>query len=545
VNPFLAGDKSCMHIKSIAIRSFKRFDQLAITDVPSTARLVVCIGPNGSGKSSLFDAFNYWRRSSHVGVPNDPNYFWRQGEKVSPPFPPVKVDFHEGAPTDSANIKKYFWIRTAYRNDADFSLNQLSNQGTALNARGANRMIENEAYVNENYQRLVSDTLAEVFTGNSDALTVCQLREKLIGRIRASMSKVFDDLNLSGVGKPLSQGTFLFDKGTSRDFQYKNLSGGEKAAFDILLDLIMKISEFDNTVFCIDEPEGHMHTRLQGKLLEEIFNILPERCQLWIATHSIGMMRKAHDLGVRYPGQVCFLDFQDKDFDKPATISPSQINRQFWKRTLGVALDDLAGLVAPERIVICEGRTAAPGDPGKAEFDASCLRCIFSEKYPNTEFISAGNAADVESDRLAIGKAVSALTPGVKILRLIDGDACSEREITEFRAKGVRVLSRRHIESFLLDDEILIALCKATGHADKETEILESKRKAIAKNATSGDSALDDVKSVRGEIYVGVKQILELTKCGNTAHSFLRDTCAPLVKPNTNVYQELEKDIFS
>jgi hypothetical protein len=36
------------------------------------------------------------------------------------------------------------------------------------------------------------------------------------------------------------------------------LSGGEKAAFDLLLDLVIKRREFNDTVFFIDEPEAHM-----------------------------------------------------------------------------------------------------------------------------------------------------------------------------------------------------------------------------------------------------------------------------------------------
>ena len=48
--------------------------------------------------------------------------------------------------------------------------------------------------------------------------------------------------------------------------------GGEKAAFDLLLDIFVKKAEYNDTVFCIDEPEAHMNPKLQGKLLEELFH---------------------------------------------------------------------------------------------------------------------------------------------------------------------------------------------------------------------------------------------------------------------------------
>lgn len=33
-----------------------------------------------------------------------------------------------------------------------------------------------------------------------------------------------------------------------------------------------------------------MHTALQSKLLNEMYNLVPDRSQLWLSTHSIGML---------------------------------------------------------------------------------------------------------------------------------------------------------------------------------------------------------------------------------------------------------------
>jgi hypothetical protein len=41
-----------------------------------------------------------------------------------------------------------------------------------------------------------------------------------------------------------------------------------------------------------------------------------------------------------------------------------------------------------------------------------------------------------------------------------------------------------------------------------------------------------------------LKTILSLTQCGNNADAFLRDTIAPLVTSETEVYKQLEADIF-
>ena len=117
----------------------------------------------------------------------------------------------------------------------------------------------------------------------------------------------------------------------------------------------MKAHDFKDTVYCIDEPEAHLSTRLQADLLQELVHNLPTDCQLWLATHSIGMMRRARDLQKQKPGTVVFLDFSDRDFDQAQILRPVEASRAFWERVLNVALDDLSALVAPSMVVVCEG----------------------------------------------------------------------------------------------------------------------------------------------------------------------------------------------
>ena len=75
------------------------------------------------------------------------------------------------------------------------------------------------------------------------------------------------------------------------EFEYNVLSAGEKEVVDILLDLYLRKEEYDNTIFIIDEPELHINTSIQRKLLIEINRLIGDNCQLWLATHSIGFLR--------------------------------------------------------------------------------------------------------------------------------------------------------------------------------------------------------------------------------------------------------------
>ena len=137
----------------------------------------------------------------------------------------------------------------------------------------------------------------------------------------------------------------------------------------------------------LTKPEAHIHTKLQGQLLEELYNLIPEKSQLWIATHSIGIVRKAQDLWRENPNSVAFLDFgkdefgKDRDFDGQVKIEPVNPNPNFWASTYEVALGDLAELVVTGGTVFCEGE----------EFDAECYGNIFKGTYPEVCFVSLGS----------------------------------------------------------------------------------------------------------------------------------------------------------
>jgi hypothetical protein len=535
-----------MHIDSVVLKRFKRFHDLRI-ELPSSVGLVVLAGPNGTGKSSLFDAFQAWHRmQGSLGLNWDLTYFPKSGEPDLSSFTgwnkQIEIKFHEAFPLDQQERRKAFTFRSAYRNDPQLQLTGLSRQGPLEDEIRFNLMIENDAAVLRNYQRLASQALEDVFASEDPATTVGAFRQKVIGDIRCSMQRVFPDLMLNDFGNPLEDGTFRFSKGTSGEFLYKNLSGGEKAAFDLLLDFIVKARTFVNTIYCIDEPETHLNSRVQGALLGELYGCLPPGCQLWLASHSIGMMRRARDIEMREPGSVAFLDFYDIDFDRPQVIRPTNVNRQFWERILNVALDDVSSLVAPRSVVLCEGTPL--GSPGKnTAHDAICYNTIFDSDFPDTKFISAGNCSDVESDRLALFSGIQALVSGCEVARLIDRDDHSSEDIAALENKGIRVLSRRHLQCFLYDDEVLTALCCKYGHPELAVGLLQDKINAVSEVVAQGKPA-DDIKSAAGMIYVKTKQRLSLTGVGNDARAFERNVLSPLLQRGMRVYDELKASVF-
>jgi predicted ATPase len=531
-----------MKIKKIQIKKFKRFTDLTVEQLPDTAKLILLVGPNGSGKTSLFEAFNSWYRLKGFNNAGDVNYIFKKGtENANQNWHElVNIEFHNQTLSNQQEIKGKFYFRTAYRNEPDFNISTLNKQNDPTQNSKLGNLMMNDLTVSENYQRLISQTLSGVFDNSNNQKTVENLREELIGKIKVSLSHIFSDLNLSSIGDPLSNGSFYFEKGASKDFHYKNLSAGEKSVFDLILDMIIKSNYFENAVYFIDEPEAHMHTRLQAKLLNELFLLTPQNSQLWISTHSIGMLKQAELLEQQNPGSIVFLDFDNRDFDLTETIIPAKIDKTIWDRFFDLAFADFSQLIAPARIVFCEG--TSKGRKYK-DFDAQIYTKIFENKYHDTKFVSIGSSTEIENIENQSVKVVSNILKTSSIIKFIDRDDNSPEQIAELFNKGIKTSSKRHIESYMLDDEIIEKLCNSVGKPELLGECLTAKNTAI-QDSISRNNAADDIKSASGQIFTELKRILALTQCGNNQCAFIRDTIVPLVTEETNIYKQLEQEIF-
>ncbi len=540
-----------MRIKKVELDNFKRFTHLTVDNIPQTAKLVVLVGPNGSGKTSFMEAMNHYYKYSGYQNVGDYRYLSKTGHSVeyeqiewmqlAPKT--VDIDFHDATfPKNrgQSNIKGHFYFRSAYRNESDFQIESMKRQSDPTQTIRLQTLIENDQTVSANYQRLIANTISGVFNNENDSRTVESLREELTGKIRVALERVFEDLKFSSLGEPLKNGNFYFTKGSVKNFHYRNLSAGEKSAFDLILDMVIQARYYPDAIYCIDEPEAHMHTKLQGKVLRELYFLVPENSQLWLSTHSIGMLQEAEDIEKVNPGTVVFLDFDGRDFDSDEIIRPAKINKAVMDKFYELAFGDFAKLMLPKKIVFCEGDT---NGNNRKDYDKTIYTMIFGNTHPDTFFISGGSCSELESIEKRLGEIMSKLLGNTEVIKIVDRDERSNTEVEELLQKGIKTLSKRHLESYLLDDSIIEKLCISKGQLGNYDQCLIKKNAALA-NVVSQGKPHDDIKSARGEIYNALKQTLGLSRCGNNADAFLRDTMAPLITPETGIYQQLENEIF-
>jgi hypothetical protein len=306
------------------------------------------------------------------------------------------------------------------------------------------------------------------------------------------------------------------------------LSAGEKEVVDIIIDLLVKIPQYDDTVFCIDEPELHLNTAIQRKLLTEIEKLIPDNCQLWVATHSIGFLRALQD-DLKEKSQV--LDFSEKDyFNGAQTMEPIKTTRRNWQRIFSTALEDLTGLMSPEVIIYCEGRIKPSGNGEERGLDATVYNNIFGEEFHNTLFVSSGGGSEVETySPIALAILAKAFT-GVRLFGLRDRDDLSELKREEFlNLSPVNLmLGRREIENYLYDKEVIDAF-------------LAEKKMSMDTATYAGfisDVNVQDIKL--GSTEADIKSYCGYSKDINEFKIELSN----YIRPGMAVYNELKKSIF-
>lgn len=522
-----------MRVRAVRLTGFKRFDDLTIELGLNPKKIIAMVGPNGCGKSSIFDAFEHKMKPWRSITGENPEFYSKSLFHDENPQNEQYKQQHVGVTLESGNVnQKSFYIRTSYRFTPKIEVQAIQKLPEILNVNDEPiSSIALDQRLQTNYQRLLGASYTEFANGSKPG---DQVREELLGEINSILFNILD-VKISDLGNPLeARGQLYFGKGNTIGFPYANLSSGEKEVIDLIIDLVVKSKEYTETVYCIDEPELHLSTAIQRKLIVEINKLIPDNCQLWIATHSIGFIRALQE-ELKDDSQI--LDFSEKDyFTGTQTIEPIEPTRQNWMRIFETALDDLTDLIAPKRIVYCEGK-AKPGPNGKKKgLDEIVYENIFSADYPDTVFVSSGGQTELDQRRDITIRILGKEFKDMEIWVLKDRDMASGKLVYEEDRQFYlvhnpihhRVLRRWELENYLFDKEILVKYCQSEGLMFSEEDY---------------DNFVTDInnQNVKDEIdrikkFCGIKT--------NISTDMFKKNLSKCITKETKVYEELRECIF-
>ncbi|MDX2370522.1 MAG: ATP-binding protein [Colwellia sp.] len=533
-----------MKIKKLKLKNgYKRFFDLTIDLGETPKRVVALVGPNGCGKSSVLDGMLF-HNNAHGAIGNkgskDHNYH-SMNRTPNYDYQNIEIEFDEGNYQEVRSQKQklgkentLFSFRSPYRYNSNLKVKESKATGEIrLNNYGATFASDLDDKMEENYRRLYIKYNKYM---NDVDCTPSQAKLKIIGDINSSLSKCLS-LEISSIGSiEASQGTLYFKKSDHPiEFEFNVLSSGEKEVVDILLDLYLRKEEYNNTVFLLDEPELHINTSIQKNLLIEIDRLVGDNCQIWIATHSIGFLRTLQD-ELRDKCQVIQFHNDQDLASKPYTLTPMKTSRASWKDIFEIALDDLASLVCPKRIVYCEGRDM-PGQGGRERgLDAQVFNTIFADSHHDTLFVSSGGNTELDQ-RSNIAIAIfSKVFSDLEILVLKDRDMASGKDTTEKERllylnnnpDNHRILKRWEIENYLYDKEVLASYCTSNNLTFNEDLY----------NSLVNDIENQNLKDITGRI----KNICGLTT--NINPEKFKLNLSEYVTEDMAVYRDLIESIF-
>ncbi len=351
-----------MKIQNLHIQNFKRFTDLDIKGIPADTKLVLLIGENGSGKSCIFDAFEWLSRPMKQGNHLEDDAYYKKNQKETIKLS-VKLDGERVIKKEG----KHYYAGERYASNF-YGRSSLRIVPRIVNTNFSSQIIEKDSDSPETYidfdNRFLSDVIKytqdinkalrePIFSGKHVDLN--QIFKSYIEPLNDAFRNIFGESNQTVIrliqyedATVLTPPKLVFKKGLS-EINYDLLSHGEKQVVIILLNFVVRREKYKDTIFFIDEMDAHMNTALQFNLIKEITeNWIPENCQLWTASHSLGF--------IDYAKQYSFaqiIDLDQLDYDQKQVLYPS-VKDSLDVYEVAVPKTLILEIFKNKKIIICE-----------------------------------------------------------------------------------------------------------------------------------------------------------------------------------------------
>jgi AAA15 family ATPase/GTPase len=415
-----------MRIKKIELKNFKRFTELAISDIPDTSKLVLIIGSNGAGKSCLFDAFDWLSKGFLKPFPPIENYY-RKDHHFEPN---VFIEFWDNnvIEKNDTSIKqgeelvKKFLGRSSIR-IVPRILNTANPTDISIDRDSPLSYIENDTrFINDvfAYIQQINKALREPVFSGKQADTI-QIFKNFIDPLNYSLLKILGGNETTTIqiaefqeASAQTPATLIFKKGKSK-INYDLLSHGEKQIVILLINFIVRYEYYQDSIIFIDEMDSHLNTALQLNLLKEIVSRwIPDNSQLWTASHALGFIDYAKNSET-----ASIIDFDLFNFDTKKELFPLP-KEKMEVCEIAIPKSMITSILKNYKLVVVENKNdeyfnAALGEEGYLFLPANNNREVFLTIKNDTEKLGLRDRDYLRSDEIA---EIKQKLPHFKILTL-------------------------------------------------------------------------------------------------------------------------------
>lgn len=265
---------------------------------------------------------------------------------------------------------------------------------------------------------------------------------------------------------------------TGEVIPFQDLSSGEKEVF-FLLSFFLR-HNVSNAVIMIDEPELHLHPEL-ARLLIRTMQVIRPGNQIWLATHNTEIIDEAGRDRIFYISRD---DKTRKSIVVPGTDEEEAVRQ--LKNLFGYS-----GYIGISKtIVFLEG------------IDSSSDRKMFSSLFPAygnlLKFVPSKTSENLARLNNAILSILASNLGWMQFYLLRDRDYLTQEAAQAFMDKfsgRLYVLSRYHIENYLLDEDVIAKVQEEIFHKPTDPKTVELKLRSIARKLSA--EVLRDMVSFR------------------------------------------------
>lgn len=482
-----------MKVRDIEIHSFRNIDRLKINDIPDFA---VFVGPNGVGKSSILEAV-ICCLSANEGTPHlVPKNPIRSGEERASVFLAIETDeeeiaiisnkrrswakeedipssrisvgIHPFGRVDIPNVSPMPVARKILQTKGSedglgsydwFSPYREFEAGEVAAASVSDEQEQKKKEHRVNTKSKVKFLKQYLVNLHYRSLTGSDKDSRVLKTTYGAINKFLYPKRLLEPAPGKGGSAIVIEVETpSGKHSLDLLSSGEKEVLLMITDIIRLVPK--NSIICIDEPDLHLHPKMQRNLID-VLGSLGINNQFLIATHSPDLVNTVSldsVISLKDPSFSGILEI--KRFTKEDDINDiyGELGVKNYSR------------IWPYITLFLEG-----------SLDTSIWRELFKE-FPDINF------AKTRSINISLGVygilpdllEKSRVDPNVWIL--CDRDFLEEAEIQSYNENYPKlvILNRRMLENYLLEPRILREALTATGLAKPEFDFNNEEELTVA-----------------------------------------------------------------